>query len=180
MFFKVLSAWKCLYFMLEKLHKITSWFLVLTNGHRFIFLSSYLNVIKIYCPLSFCTKIDMLALGKTQLGLELFSLSSDNFSSNSSLLISTYSRIPYKTGGNLTFFGSFSRPPFALPNKQNILPTFTFFPLTNFKKGPTYTLIRSSRVVLKNGILLPKLFWPTVRKNCSSDWEKLLKFEAEG
>ena len=30
-----------------------------------------------------------------------------------------------------------------------------------------------------NGILLPKLFWPTVRKNCSSDWEKLLKFEAK-
>ena len=32
----------------------------------------------------------------------------------------------------------------------------------------------------RNGILLPKLFWPTVRKNCSSDREKLLKFEAEG
>ena len=31
-----------------------------------------------------------------------------------------------------------------------------------------------------NGILLPKLFWPTVRKNCSSEREKLLKFEAEG
>ena len=31
-----------------------------------------------------------------------------------------------------------------------------------------------------NGILLPKLFWPTVRKNCSSDWEKILIFEAEG
>ena len=30
------------------------------------------------------------------------------------------------------------------------------------------------------GILLPKLFWPTVRKNCSNDWEKCLKFEAEG
>ena len=30
------------------------------------------------------------------------------------------------------------------------------------------------------GILLPKLFWPTVRKNCSSDGEQLLKFEAEG
>ena len=30
------------------------------------------------------------------------------------------------------------------------------------------------------GILLPKLFWPTLRKNCSSDREKLLKFEAEG
>ena len=25
------------------------------------------------------------------------------------------------------------------------------------------------------GILLPKLFWPTVRKKCSSDQEKLLK-----
>ena len=32
----------------------------------------------------------------------------------------------------------------------------------------------------KNGILLPKLLWPTVRRNCSSDWEKLSKFEAEG
>ena len=31
-----------------------------------------------------------------------------------------------------------------------------------------------------NGIFFPKLFWPTVRKYCSSDWEKLLKFEAEG
>ena len=31
-----------------------------------------------------------------------------------------------------------------------------------------------------NGILLTKLFWSTVRKNCSSDREKNLKFEAEG
>ena len=30
-----------------------------------------------------------------------------------------------------------------------------------------------------NGILSPKLFWHTVRKNCSSDREKLLKFKAE-
>jgi hypothetical protein len=28
--------------------------------------------------------------------------------------------------------------------------------------------------------LLPKLLWPTVRKNCSSYQEILLKFEAEG
>ena len=32
----------------------------------------------------------------------------------------------------------------------------------------------------RNGILLPKLFWPIVKKNCPSDIEKLLKFEAEG
>ena len=32
----------------------------------------------------------------------------------------------------------------------------------------------------RNGILLPKLFRLTVRKNCSSDREKLLKFETEG
>ena len=31
-----------------------------------------------------------------------------------------------------------------------------------------------------HGILLPKLFRPTVRKNCSSDRENFLKFEAEG
>ena len=30
------------------------------------------------------------------------------------------------------------------------------------------------------GILLPKLFWPTVRKNCSIGQEKLFKFEADG
>ena len=30
------------------------------------------------------------------------------------------------------------------------------------------------------GILLPKLFWLTVGNNCSSDREKLLKYEAEG
>ena len=34
--------------------------------------------------------------------------------------------------------------------------------------------------IMKIGILLTKLFWPTVRRNCSSDWEKILKFEAEG
>ena len=32
----------------------------------------------------------------------------------------------------------------------------------------------------KNGILSPKLFWPTVRINCSCDQEKDLKVEAEG
>ena len=34
--------------------------------------------------------------------------------------------------------------------------------------------------LFKNSILLPKLFLPTLRKNCSSDWEKLLKSEAAG
>ena len=33
---------------------------------------------------------------------------------------------------------------------------------------------------VRDGILLPNMFWPTVRKKCSSDREKLLKFEAEG
>ena len=41
-----------------------------------------------------------------------------------------------------------------------------------------YLLFRNFSV--KNGILLPKLFWPTVRKNCSNDREQFLKFEAEG
>ena len=33
---------------------------------------------------------------------------------------------------------------------------------------------------MTNGILLLKLFWPTVKKNRSTDREKLMKFEAEG
>ena len=35
-------------------------------------------------------------------------------------------------------------------------------------------------IFFKYGVLLRKLFWPTVRKNSSSDRETLLKFEAEG
>ena len=56
--------------------------------------------------------------------------------------------------------------------------------------SPDVLFIRSNpgnkKVMWKNfsldyfGILLPKLFWPTVRKNCSTDQEKLLKFEAGG
>ena len=42
-----------------------------------------------------------------------------------------------------------------------------------------YNKLQNANISI-NGILLPKLFWPTVRKNCSSDREKLLKFEAEG
>ena len=34
--------------------------------------------------------------------------------------------------------------------------------------------------VCNNGILIPKLFWSTVRKNCSIDREKLLKYKVEG
>ena len=40
--------------------------------------------------------------------------------------------------------------------------------------------LKSDLRLLKNGILLPKLLRHTVRKKCSSDQEKLLKFEAEG
>ena len=38
----------------------------------------------------------------------------------------------------------------------------------------TRTIYSNSGV---NGILLPKLFWPTVRKNCSSDQEKVLNLQ---
>ena len=38
----------------------------------------------------------------------------------------------------------------------------------------------NEQYLIRNGILLPKLFWPTVCKKISSDQEKLLKFETEG
>ena len=46
-------------------------------------------------------------------------------------------------------------------------------------RGPPYTT-GSYYIYARYGILLPKLFSPTVGKNCFSDREKLLKFEAEG
>ena len=48
------------------------------------------------------------------------------------------------------------------------------------KSGHWKYVLRLPRRSLWNGILLPKLFWPTVRKKCSCDQEKILKFEAEG
>jgi hypothetical protein len=41
-------------------------------------------------------------------------------------------------------------------------------------------IIATSFKSIRNGILLSKLFWPTVRKKCSSDWEIILKVQAEG
>ena len=51
------------------------------------------------------------------------------------------------------------------------------------EKFKRFTQLRthfSSEHGYRYGILLPKLFWPTVGKNCSSDREKNMKFEAEG
>ena len=48
------------------------------------------------------------------------------------------------------------------------------------EKEISVKILFSSKITGKFDILLPKLFWTTVRKNWSSDWEKLLEFEAEG
>ena len=53
----------------------------------------------------------------------------------------------------------------------------SFFP-TKVKGG--ISLAPQQLVFLETGILFPKFFWPTVRKKCSSGWEKLLEFEAGG
>jgi len=45
-------------------------------------------------------------------------------------------------------------------------------------KSVAYPFMQVSESI--NGILLPKFFWPTVRRNGSSVREKLLKLEAEG
>ena len=44
----------------------------------------------------------------------------------------------------------------------------------------TVHFMAKSSTNYRKGILFLKLFWPIVRKSCSSDWEKLLKFEVEG
>ena len=42
------------------------------------------------------------------------------------------------------------------------------------------TIAQLNDFLLGNGTLLPKIFQPTARKNCSVDREKLFKFQAEG
>ena len=39
---------------------------------------------------------------------------------------------------------------------------------------------RGVKAAVENGILLPKLFWPTVRKKRFDDPETLMKFKAGG
>ena len=57
-------------------------------------------------------------------------------------------------------------------NKTNILQIC--------KIDKTFKTVRSGIYISYYGVLLSKLFWRTMRKNCSSDWEFFLKFEAEG
>ena len=48
-----------------------------------------------------------------------------------------------------------------------------------YKPVKTVHFMAKSSINYRNSILFLKLFWPIVTKNCSRDWEKLLKFEAE-
>ena len=53
--------------------------------------------------------------------------------------------------------------------------------VSNVSKTHLAWYLKESETVYINGILLTNLFWPTVRKNCSSDREKLCKiFEITG
>ena len=58
---------------------------------------------------------------------------------------------------------------------QTVQLTTCFHKKTNFKLLIRLLWIRKKNTgsdLIKNGILLPKLFWPTVRKNCSCYREK--------
>ena len=77
--------------------------------------------------------------------------------------------------GIVTFFLSCSTTSFSLSNKEWLFCGF-FSPFTDHKSQ----LKHNGAFFRQNWYFVTKLFWPTVRKKCSSDWEKLLKFEAEG
>ena len=63
------------------------------------------------------------------------------------------------------------------PDQMCMLCTAQKF--NNFKIN-TFSFLLHRMITFKNGILLPKLLWPTVRKYCSRDRGNLLKFEAGG
>ena len=60
----------------------------------------------------------------------------------------------------------------------NVYTTFSTLEMNKSIFG--VVIFKAIEAIRRNGVLLSKLFWPTVRKNCSSDREKNLKFEAEG
>ena len=68
--------------------------------------------------------------------------------------------------------------------KNNFLKVWSFMKLTipqhSYSQSPKTTMNGPLCIAMENGILFSKLFRPSVRKNCSRDWEKLLKFEAKG
>ena len=52
-----------------------------------------------------------------------------------------------------------------------------------WKKSPNNRKLdcySTNAILWRTGILFPKLFWPSVRENCSSDQGNVFKFEAEG
>ena len=58
--------------------------------------------------------------------------------------------------------------------KYNLMAYFSIFLSQFHESRDLYTC------TIKNWYFVTKIFYPAVRKNCSSDREKLLKFEAEG
>ena len=79
-------------------------------------------------------------------------------------------------------------PPSPVRNRVKLVPIIIMTIERKINKKSKVILRRGSNAILigflslhiRFGILLPKLFGPTVRKNCSSDREKNLEFEAEG
>ena len=64
----------------------------------------------------------------------------------------------------------------AIPNLLTELNIFSDPDSRSFVEQKSPQFLFSER----SGILFPKLFWQSVRKKCSSNREKLLKFETEG
>ena len=50
---------------------------------------------------------------------------------------------------------------------------------SHLKEEREKSLILRQASIISNGILFQKLFWPTLRKNCSDEWENVCQFEAE-
>ena len=82
--------------------------------------------------------------------------------------ISSTATLGFRIEGVKKSDGTSSKDFKTTKNKEQVLDAFSDFSSA------------SSSIVVSDGILLPKLFWPTVRKNYISDREKTLKFEAEG
>ena len=102
------------------------------------------------------------------------------------IVLETWAKDNADMSTGIILYGSYLANGFGGNGDTNVFPVPVLTAMGSLDGGALSYVTREAReshnpgMIFRIGILSPKLLLPTVRKNCSSDQEKLLKFEAEG
>ena len=102
------------------------------------------------------------------------------------IVLETWAKDNADMSTGIILYGSYLANGFGGNGDTNVFPVPVLTAMGSLDGGALSYVTREAReshnpgMIFRIGIFLPKLLLPTVRKNCSSDKEKLLKFEAEG